>query len=265
MLQRSLKSETRYSTLFLPEDPGSGRTQRRSTAGSIVPLRSVAIRPTALRPIVRRQPREHQRLACPLPDPLPLLVGLLSVDLPHLLQPLLSHEAPESTLVTTNRRARTTMGSVLERHAEGQGPWPSGRRARELVPLRSARTLGAPMRVRYAASRIGSPGARRTSNGGAEKVPRKAGGSGGQTSHPLVLRYASDAVRRADEGREERSLRVEGLRPCASVPDTRAPGNAATGSPGSGCPRARPGRPSPVGFRRSFDRFPGRHRATDRS
>ena len=71
VIQRSLKSENRYSTLFLPEDTGSGRTQSRSAAGARVPLRSAAFRPTALRPIVRREPRGHQRLACPLPDPLP--------------------------------------------------------------------------------------------------------------------------------------------------------------------------------------------------
>ena len=37
VIQRSLKSENRYSTLFLPEDTGSGRTQSRSAAGARVP------------------------------------------------------------------------------------------------------------------------------------------------------------------------------------------------------------------------------------
>ena len=83
MIQRSLKSENRYATLFRPEDTGSGRTQSRSAAAARVPLRHMA-----LRLIVGREPRGHQRLACPLPGPLPFLVGLLSVDLPLLLQPL---------------------------------------------------------------------------------------------------------------------------------------------------------------------------------
>ena len=98
VIQRSLKSENRYSTLFLPEDTGSGRTQSRSAAGARVPLRSAAFRPTALRPIVRREPRGHQRLACPLPDPLPA---------PH--KPALRRSpapAPRSSGVS-NRRART--------------------------------------------------------------------------------------------------------------------------------------------------------------
>ena len=69
MIQRSLKSETRYSNHCLPEDPGSGRTQSRSAAGPRVPLR-----PTALRSIVRRKPRGCQRLACPLPHLLQLLL-----------------------------------------------------------------------------------------------------------------------------------------------------------------------------------------------
>ena len=56
---------------------------KRRAGGARVPLR-----PTALRLIVGREPRGHQRLACPLPGPLPLLVSLLSVDLPHLLEPL---------------------------------------------------------------------------------------------------------------------------------------------------------------------------------
>ena len=51
----------------------------RSAAGSIV----------SLRPIARRKLRGRQQLACPLHGPHHLLVSLLSVDLPHLLHPLL--------------------------------------------------------------------------------------------------------------------------------------------------------------------------------
>ena len=111
VIQRSLKSENRYSTLFLPEDTGSGRTQSRSAAGARVPLRSAAFRPTALRPIVRREPRGHQRLACPLPDPLPA---------PH--KPALRRSpapAPRSSGVYTyhnQSEGSDTMGSALERH-----------------------------------------------------------------------------------------------------------------------------------------------------
>ena len=77
MIQRSLKSENRHSTHFLPEDTASGRTQSRSAAGARVPLWSAAFRPAALRLIVRREPRGHQKLAGPLPGPPAILVSRL--------------------------------------------------------------------------------------------------------------------------------------------------------------------------------------------
>ena len=142
MIQRSLKSENRYSTLFRPVEPGSGRTQSRSAAAAIVPLR-----PTALRLIVRREPRGHQRLACPLPGPLPLLVSLLSVDLPHLLQPLLlrcrraiSSADPldfaasalrSSIRATPSRRSAATADAI---HAGESGPDSSFQPERPAAP-----------------------------------------------------------------------------------------------------------------------------------
>ena len=142
MIQRSLKSENRYSTLFRPVEPGSGRTQSRSAAAAIVPLR-----PTALRLIVRREPRGHQRLACPLPGPLPLLVSLLSVDLPHLLQPLLlrcrraissvdpldfaASALRSSIRATPSRRSAATADAI---HAGESGPDSSFQPERPAAP-----------------------------------------------------------------------------------------------------------------------------------
>ena len=133
MIQRSLKSENRYSNLFLPEDTGPERTQTHSAAGAIVP-----IWPTALRLIVRRKPRGHQRLAGPLPGPLPLLVSLLSVDLPHLLQPLLIREAPEFPVIDR--------GVVGNMDAPSHPPSPRPRPVAPTLPFRFGRLLPRPAR-----------------------------------------------------------------------------------------------------------------------
>ena len=84
---------------------GGYALEKDLAAGAIVPLRSAAFRSTALRPFAHRKLRGSLHLPCPLhlPGllhcPPHLLVSLLSVDLPHLLQPLLQHRVLESVPV----------------------------------------------------------------------------------------------------------------------------------------------------------------------
>ena len=130
-------------------------------SGELQPRRQPMGWPRSRGTTVRRKPRGCQRLACPLPGPLPLLVSRLSLDLPHLLQPLLLRVAPEFPLITTNRRP----GHRWDPHSKGTprrassspdrspgtvaiplppGRHASGRDASAAGPAGSAESRGAP-------------------------------------------------------------------------------------------------------------------------